>query len=169
MTVLERFWKNYLPWFFEWSFSEWIWLLGNCRYDQIAEEWQSKTFKTNSYKTENKIYDTRRGEKVRSKSEAIIADMLFEMGIPYHYEYPLRLRNGDHFDDVWALLLRILLCLKREPEKLYILNILDLWMMRAIEKILYIRWIFTGLTEYIRGRICYLRMKQMIILLILKE
>lgn len=62
--------------------------------DQIAEEWQSKTFKTNSYKIENKIYDTRRGEKVRSKSEAIIADMLFEMGIPYHYEYPLRLRNG---------------------------------------------------------------------------
>ena len=62
--------------------------------DQIAEEWQSKTFKTNPYKIENKIYDTRRGEKVRSKSEAIIADMLFEMGIPYHYEYPVRLRDG---------------------------------------------------------------------------
>lgn len=62
--------------------------------DQIAEEWQSKTFKTNPYKIENKIYDTRRGEKVRSKSEAIIADMLFEMGIPYHYECPVRLRDG---------------------------------------------------------------------------
>jgi len=62
--------------------------------DQIAEEWQSKTFKTNPYKIENKIYDTRRGEKVRSKSEAIIADILFEMGIPYRYEYPVRLRDG---------------------------------------------------------------------------
>ena len=62
--------------------------------DQIAEEWQSKIFKTNSYKAENKIYDTRRGEKVRSKSEAIIADMLFEMGVPYHYECPLKLKDG---------------------------------------------------------------------------
>lgn len=63
--------------------------------DQFAHEWQSRTFKTNPYRIENKIYDTRKGEKVRSKSEAIIADMLFEMGIPYHYEYPLRLKDGN--------------------------------------------------------------------------
>ena len=62
--------------------------------DLIAKKWQSKTFKTNPYKPELRIYDTRRGEKVRSKSEAIIADMLYEMGIPYHYEYPVKMCNG---------------------------------------------------------------------------
>ncbi len=58
------------------------------------KEWQAKSFKANPYMPENKIYDTRRGEKVRSKSEAILADMLYELGIPYHYEMPLRLKSG---------------------------------------------------------------------------
>lgn len=62
--------------------------------DLIAKEWQSKIFKTNPYKPENKIFDTRKGERVRSKSEAIIADTLYELGIPYFYEYPLKLSNG---------------------------------------------------------------------------
>ncbi|MBO4458844.1 MAG: hypothetical protein J5802_14110 [Butyrivibrio sp.] len=62
--------------------------------DLIAKAWQSKTFNPNPYKPEKKIFDTRRGEKVRSKSEAIIADMLFEMKIPYRYEYPVRMHNG---------------------------------------------------------------------------
>ena len=43
---------------------------------------------------ENIKYDTRRGEKVRSKSEAILADMLYDLGIPYHYEKPLIINNG---------------------------------------------------------------------------
>lgn len=43
---------------------------------------------------ESRIYDTRRGEKVRSKSESIIADILYDLGIPYHYEKPLCLKNG---------------------------------------------------------------------------
>lgn len=37
---------------------------------------------------------TERGERVRSKSEKIIADKLYYLGIPYRYEYPLRLNNG---------------------------------------------------------------------------
>ena len=62
--------------------------------DLLAKAWQSKTFKPNPYKPEKKIFDTKRGEKVRSKSEAIIADMLYDMGIPYRYEYPVRIYNG---------------------------------------------------------------------------
>ena len=46
--------------------------------DLIAKEWQSKIFKPNPYKPEHKIHDTKRGEKVRSKSEAFIADTLYE-------------------------------------------------------------------------------------------
>ena len=37
-------------------------------------------------------YHTYRGERVRSKSEKIIADELERQGIPYHYEMPLLLR-----------------------------------------------------------------------------
>ncbi|MBQ9489782.1 MAG: hypothetical protein IKO41_06950 [Lachnospiraceae bacterium] len=37
-------------------------------------------------------YHTYRGERVRSKSEKIIADELDRHGIPYHYEMPLLLR-----------------------------------------------------------------------------
>ena len=63
--------------------------------DEIyARDWQAATFKANNYMSENKRYDTIRGESVRSKSEAILADMLCELGIPYHYEKPLRLKNG---------------------------------------------------------------------------
>ncbi|MBQ6415480.1 MAG: hypothetical protein IJJ65_04425 [Butyrivibrio sp.] len=62
--------------------------------DLIAKEWQSKTFKPNPYEPEKKIFDTRRGEKVRSKSEAIIADTIYELGIPYHYECPVKMVNG---------------------------------------------------------------------------
>lgn len=56
-----------------------------------AEEWQAEQFEPNPYMENMKIYDTRRGEKVRSKSEAILADILYGLGIPYHYEKPLRL------------------------------------------------------------------------------
>jgi hypothetical protein len=63
--------------------------------DLFAREWQSRKFKPNPYKPEKRIYATRRGELVRSKSEAIIADMLYEMGIPYHYELPVRMWDGS--------------------------------------------------------------------------
>ena len=37
---------------------------------------------------------TTKGERVRSKSEVLIADSLNRLGIPYRYEYPLKLKNG---------------------------------------------------------------------------
>lgn len=38
---------------------------------------------------------TEKGERVRSKSEKIIADTLKRLNIPYKYEYPLRLKDGN--------------------------------------------------------------------------
>lgn len=40
------------------------------------------------------FYETKRKERVRSKSELNIANMLADKGIPYKYECPLQLRNG---------------------------------------------------------------------------
>ena len=58
-----------------------------------AAQWQEKAYKSNPFNPEGKIYETRKGEMVRSKSEAIISDMLYELGIPYHYEQELVLKN----------------------------------------------------------------------------
>ncbi len=41
----------------------------------------------------NLIYSTERGDKVRSKSEVIIANLLFDHGINYEYERPLKIGN----------------------------------------------------------------------------
>lgn len=41
------------------------------------------------FRPEGLIHRTERGEKVRSKSEAIIANMLHSLGIDYRYEYPI--------------------------------------------------------------------------------
>lgn len=50
------------------------------------------------------ILFTERGEKVRSKSEKILADKLYSMGIPYRYEYPLKLgRYGTVYPDFTLL------------------------------------------------------------------
>ncbi|MCR5651645.1 MAG: hypothetical protein K6F86_10730 [Lachnospiraceae bacterium] len=59
-----------------------------------AARWLEKEYKSNPYNPEGKIYETRNGEMVRSKSEAILADMLYELQIPYHYEQSLKLRNN---------------------------------------------------------------------------
>ncbi|MCR5118939.1 MAG: hypothetical protein K6B44_04885 [Lachnospiraceae bacterium] len=58
-----------------------------------AAQWEKEEFKASTFMPEGKIFETRKGEKVRSKSEAIIADMLFELGIPYRYEQLLMLKD----------------------------------------------------------------------------
>ncbi len=63
--------------------------------DQLyAKQWLSRPYKTSHYAEEGKIFDTNRGEKVRSKSEAILADMFYELGIPYRYEQALHMKGG---------------------------------------------------------------------------
>ena len=47
---------------------------------------------------------TNKGERVRSKSEKIIADMLNRYEIPYRYEYPIYLRRlGQIYPDFTVL------------------------------------------------------------------
>ena len=45
---------------------------------------------------EEKVYQTKRGEMVRSKSELLIADLLYEMEIPYRYEPRVRMKGGNY-------------------------------------------------------------------------
>ena len=58
--------------------------------NQYAAKWQSEPFKPKPFKEDAPEFYTLRGERVRSKSEIIIADRLYAKGIPYKYECPLK-------------------------------------------------------------------------------
>ncbi len=68
-----------------------------------AKQWEDNKMKekdglskfiTNKYElTEDKGVWTEKGELVRSKSEKMLADKFYRMGIPYVYEYPLMIKG----------------------------------------------------------------------------
>lgn len=63
-----------------------------------VENWTKVKYSGRSFMADAPVLNTARGERVRSKSEVIIADTLFRMKIPYRYEYPHRMRvapNGS--------------------------------------------------------------------------
>ena len=62
---------------------------------QYAEQWQSVTWTGHPFSEETPVYTTARGERVRSKSEVLIADALTRHNIPYRYEYPLNLHSAE--------------------------------------------------------------------------
>ncbi len=53
--------------------------------NQYIKQWQSKIFEKNPFPVKSNL-TTKKGEQVRSKSELIIANKLYDAGIPYHYE-----------------------------------------------------------------------------------
>lgn len=59
--------------------------------EEYVRRWQEIEYDGKPFLDETKEIITERGERVRSKSEKIIADKLFALGIPYRYEYPLEL------------------------------------------------------------------------------
>ena len=59
--------------------------------EAFITEWESIPYKQKGFKDGDPVILTNRGERVRSKSEKIIADRLFERGVPYKYECPLKL------------------------------------------------------------------------------
>lgn len=73
---------------------------------EYAEKWQNISYKGKETWQEGAIFQTARGEKVRSKSEVMIADTLQRFGVPYKYEYPLKLRKFTAYPDFYCLNLR---------------------------------------------------------------
>lgn len=61
--------------------------------DKYIQKWLAKPYTRKKISDDIPVYLTMNGERVRSKSEQIIADRLFAAGIPYKYECPL------YFDD----------------------------------------------------------------------
>ena len=56
--------------------------------------WNSLPYNVSTDRPEERIFLTKRGEMVRSKSELMIADMYYDLGIPYRYECELVLKRG---------------------------------------------------------------------------
>jgi len=60
--------------------------------EEYAAQWQARAHKGKPFYDDAPVIKTNKDERVRSKSEKIIADKLNEMGIPYKYECPLKIK-----------------------------------------------------------------------------
>ena len=61
--------------------------------EDFVKAWLAEEYDTSSAREINTDLITNRGERVRSKSELIIANILYALGIPYKYECPLYLEG----------------------------------------------------------------------------
>ena len=72
--------------------------------EQFAEQWLNIPFTPLGFRPEDvNFYYTDRGERVRSKSEVIIANALYHAGIPYKYECPLTINGQTFYPDFTIL------------------------------------------------------------------
>ncbi|MBQ9135977.1 MAG: hypothetical protein IJX66_07810 [Lachnospiraceae bacterium] len=62
--------------------------------EEYIKQWQAVEYEGKPFAEDGPEFITERGERVRSKSEKIIADKLYSLGIPYRYEYPLVLQGN---------------------------------------------------------------------------
>lgn len=65
--------------------------------EEYVQEWESVSYRGKTFEEGAPQMYTAKGERVRSKSEVIIADSLYREGIPYRYECPLYLEGGTVF------------------------------------------------------------------------
>ena len=68
-----------------------------------AEQWQSMPYARKEIDMDVPEHYTDKGERVRSKSEVMIADALAQAGVPYRYEWPINLDGGTFHPDFTIL------------------------------------------------------------------
>jgi len=74
---------------------------------EFVEAWQAESYRGKGFSQYDGEYYTNRGERVRSKSEVIIANMLDGMKIPYKYECPLNIDGiGTIYPDFTILIMK---------------------------------------------------------------
>lgn len=69
----------------------------------FAAEWQSYEYERKKFPDDMQEHYTRKNERVRSKSEVLIADALYAAGIPYRYECPLQIGDRIVYPDFTIL------------------------------------------------------------------
>ena len=72
--------------------------------DAFIKQWEQQTYEGKGFEENVPEILTEKGERVRSKSEKILADKFYMKGIPYHYELPLYLKGyGKIYPDFTLL------------------------------------------------------------------
>ena len=75
--------------------------------DTFVNHWLSAEYERLPFDLGTPVHITDRGERVRSKSEKILADRFYALGIPYLYEKPIRItRNKKRVPDFTMLNIR---------------------------------------------------------------
>ena len=75
--------------------------------EMFLQQWQQTGYRGKDFPDEYPELLTEKGERVRSKSEIIIADQLYRHRIPYRYECPLQLEGfGTVYPDFTILNIR---------------------------------------------------------------
>lgn len=71
--------------------------------DQFIEHWQDQEYPEKPGYPKSENYISQKNEKMRSKSELLIANALARHNIPYHYEKPLCMKNVTFYPDFTTL------------------------------------------------------------------
>ena len=75
--------------------------------EEFIKNWESVAYERKGFPSNYAEYYTNKGERVRSKSEILIADALEKAGVPYRYEYPLYVKGiGQTHPDFLTLNVR---------------------------------------------------------------
>lgn len=75
--------------------------------EEYVEKWLRTEYQMMGFEGNDSELYTEKGERVRSKSEKILADKFFAMGVPYLYEKPLKLEGyGEIHPDFCVLNVR---------------------------------------------------------------
>ena len=64
--------------------------------EKFIARWEKVEYIGKDFRYDTSEHYTAKGERVRSKSEVIIADALNRAGIPYRYEYPLYIKGLEY-------------------------------------------------------------------------
>ena len=62
-------------------------------WEQRLNEWEKEAYKGKAFAENIPVITTAKGERVRSKSEKILADYFYHAGITYKYEHPIFLKG----------------------------------------------------------------------------
>lgn len=68
-------------------------------YEMALQDFKDKTRFYLDFNSEGKKFKTKKGDYVRSKSEKIIADLLYDYGLEYVYEAGITLDYKEYFPD----------------------------------------------------------------------
>ncbi|MBQ0051878.1 MAG: hypothetical protein KBT11_07430 [Treponema sp.] len=74
--------------------------------EDYAAAWISVEYKHKPFDPAASVLQTSTGQRVRSKSEVMIAETLTRLGIPFRYEFPVRLKTYTAHPDFFCLNLK---------------------------------------------------------------